>query len=283
MARKKELTDADPFHYALDGHDAAALPALRAETWRAMEDALAEARARARARDARARPRARPLLVSRARFPRSSSVRSQGQTRAIGVSNFTVAHLEALRRTARVWPPAVNQVECHPYHAQRELREYCAREGIVLQAYSCALGGQDAGRGTLAPLGGPLLEHPAVAAAAGGGQGGGRRRRPRGEARRAPTAAQVLLRWALQRGIAVLPKSRSEARARENLAAMNAPHIDQAARRHRSADAGSSGRLAESARRTRCACSEPRARARPRLWLSASSTCIEPARRRLPQ
>ena len=48
----------------------------------------------------------------------------------------------------------MNQVECHPYHAQRELREYCAREGIVLQAYS-SLGGQDAGRGVLAPLGGP--------------------------------------------------------------------------------------------------------------------------------
>ena len=139
----------------------------------------------------------------------------------------------------------MNQVECHPYHAQRELREYCAREGIVLQAYS-SLGGQDAGRGVLAPLGGPLLEHPAVAAAAkaaakaaAGGEGRA------GEARRAPTAAQVLLRWALQRGIAVLPKSRSEARARENLAAMNAPHIDQAALDALDAlDAGSSGRLA---------------------------------------
>jgi diketogulonate reductase-like aldo/keto reductase len=40
---------------------------------------------------------------------------------AAGVSNFTVAHLETLRRTAKHWPPAVNQVEFHPYLAQSEL------------------------------------------------------------------------------------------------------------------------------------------------------------------
>ena len=40
---------------------------------------------------------------------------------AAGVSNFTVAHLETLRRTAKSWPPAVNQVEFHPYLAQSEL------------------------------------------------------------------------------------------------------------------------------------------------------------------
>ena len=106
----------------------------------------------------------------------------------------------------------------------------------MLQAYS-SLGGQDAGRGVLAPLGGPLLEHPAVAAAA--------KAAAAGEGTQAPTAAQVLLRWALQRGIAVLPKSRSEARARENLSAMNAPHLDEGALEALDAlDAGSNGRLA---------------------------------------
>eukprot|EP01049_Picozoa_sp_SAG25_P002046 SAG25_NODE_101_length_15508_cov_11.653384_11_plen_94_part_00 len=50
---------------------------------------------------------------------------------------------ETLRRTARHWPPAVNQVELHPYHPQRELRAYCKRHGILVQAYA-SLGGQDA-------------------------------------------------------------------------------------------------------------------------------------------
>jgi diketogulonate reductase-like aldo/keto reductase len=58
------------------GHDRGSMKALRAETWRAMEDAL-----------------------------------KLGKCRAIGVSNFTVAHLEALKETATIWPPAVNQVQ----------------------------------------------------------------------------------------------------------------------------------------------------------------------------
>jgi len=163
--RKDEIAAHGPFHYAAAGHEEDALPALRAETWRAMEDAL-----------------------------------EQGLTRAIGVSNFSVRHLQALKQTARVWPPAVNQVELNPYYQQRELQAYCAEEGIVLQAYA-SLGGQDASKATTASLGGPLLEAPPVAAAA--------------EAHGA-TAAQVLLRWALQKRIIVIPKANREARATEN-------------------------------------------------------------------
>ena len=98
MARKKELTDADPFHYALDGHDAAALPALRAETWRAMEDALAEARARARAR---ARDRARDRsLVSRARVSRARrcSRRARRARSACRTSRSRISRRCAARR-----------------------------------------------------------------------------------------------------------------------------------------------------------------------------------------
>ena len=81
------------------------MPSLRAETWRAMEEAL-----------------------------------EAGKCRAIGVSNFTVTHLRELKKTARVMP-MVNQVEFHPYHVQRELLGFCREEGIVLQAYA-SLGGQ---------------------------------------------------------------------------------------------------------------------------------------------
>lgn len=102
----------------------------------------------------------------------------QGRFRAIGVSNYTVAHLRELLGYAEV-RPAANQVECHPRCPQPELRAFCAEQGIALVAYS--------------PLGaGQLLEEPAVARVA----------RETGL-----TPAQVLLRWGLQRGLAVIPKS----------------------------------------------------------------------------
>jgi diketogulonate reductase-like aldo/keto reductase len=166
MNRKtSELQAHGPWVYAAEGHGQDEITALRAETWRAMEEAL-----------------------------------RVGKARAIGVSNFTIAHLEALKRTAKVWPPAVNQVECHPLYPQTELREYCLREGIHLQAYA-SLGGQDASKATWQALGGRLLESPPVVAAA---------------AAHEATPAQVLLRWSLQRGCSVTPKSGTEARMVEN-------------------------------------------------------------------
>ena len=71
----------------------------------------------------------------------------QGMVRAIGVSNFSLEHLQTLKQTATLWPPAVNQIEYHPlncrYHEQ--LVDYCQQEGICIQAYS-SLGGQDTGK-----------------------------------------------------------------------------------------------------------------------------------------
>ena len=115
MSRSKDAmatADEGAFIYAKTGHDRTALASLRAETWRAMEDAV-----------------------------------YSGRCRSIGVSNFTVKHLESLRRTARIWPPAVNQVELHPYNPQTELAQYCRKEGIVLEAYA-SLGRQDSGKKT---------------------------------------------------------------------------------------------------------------------------------------
>jgi len=166
MNRRNDMIEQHgAWHYAAAGHEEANIAALRAETWRGMEEALA-----------------------------------RGWCRAIGVSNFTVEHLRRLKATARVWPPAVNQVELHPYHQQRELQAYCAQEGIVLQAYA-SLGGQDASRAKLEALGGSLLTSAAVLGAA---------------AAHGVTAAQVLLRWALQKQLATIPKSSSEARMLEN-------------------------------------------------------------------
>ena len=166
--RNDELTEHGRWHYALDGHGEAEIVALRAETWRAMEEAL-----------------------------------RTGKARSIAVSNFTVAHLETLKQTATIWPPAVNQVEMHPLYPQAELRAYCEREGIVLQAYA-SLGGQDGSKAKWASLGGHMLEAPAVLNAC------------RAHASVQATPAQVLLRWAIQKGAAVCPKTASEARMAEN-------------------------------------------------------------------
>ncbi len=171
MAREaSQIEEHGAWHYAADGMGEHEMPSLRAETWRAMEEAL-----------------------------------QSGRARAIGVSNFSIRHLEELKRTAKVWPPAVNQVECHPKYPQTELRAYCEREGIVVQAYA-SLGGQDASKGKWASIGGPLLEATPVLAAA--------------AERPGATASQVLLRWALHRGAAVIPKTSSAERMRENAGAL---------------------------------------------------------------
>jgi diketogulonate reductase-like aldo/keto reductase len=112
---------------------------------------------------------------------------ADGRARAIGVSNFLVRHLEELAAHARTLP-MVNQIEIHPFHAQPETRAWCARHGVVVEAYS--------------PLAKGLgLAHPAVAGAA---------------ARLGRTPAQVLLRWGLEQGLVVLPKSIRRERIAEN-------------------------------------------------------------------
>ncbi|XP_078238076.1 glyoxal reductase isoform X1 [Pogona vitticeps] len=110
-----------------------------------------------------------------------------GKLKAIGVSNYTIAHLEELLADCRI-PPAVLQIELHPELAQSALLDFCGQRGIHVQAYSSL--------GT-----GHLVGRPEVAEVA--------RRRGR-------TPAQVLLRWALQRGVSVIPKSANPSRVAEN-------------------------------------------------------------------
>ncbi|AQA10528.1 aldo/keto reductase [Streptomyces malaysiensis] len=113
---------------------------------------------------------------------------ADGRTRAIGVSNFQPAHLERLLDHSGV-VPVVNQVELHPYLQQRELRAFHAQHDIATEAWS--------------PLAqGALLQDPALDAIA--------RRHGR-------TPAQVVLRWHLQLGNVVIPKSVTPARIRENI------------------------------------------------------------------
>jgi methylglyoxal/glyoxal reductase len=102
----------------------------------------------------------------------------QGKIRAIGVSNFHKHHLEDLLTIAEV-VPAVNQIECSPHLTQKPLFDYCNEKGIALEAWS--------------PLGGgKLLSDPAIQAVAD---------------KYGKTAAQVIIRWHIQRDTIVIPKS----------------------------------------------------------------------------
>jgi len=117
---------------------------------------------------------------------------AEGRARAIGVSNFMPHHLRELLASCRE-APSVNQVELSPFLQQRELRTLCEAQGIVVAAYS--------------PLTkGARLAHPVLVRIA----------RATGH-----TPAQVLLRWGIQKGLVVLPKSTQVARLAENLAALD--------------------------------------------------------------
>ncbi|ACG73078.1 2,5-didehydrogluconate reductase [Anaeromyxobacter sp. K] len=128
------------------------VPKLRGETWRAMERILAD-----------------------------------GKARAIGVSNYTVRHLDELLASANE-PPSVNQVELHPFLVQRGLVDHCKAKGIQVEAYGPLVRGHK--------MENPVLQRVAH--------------------RVGRTPAQVLIRWGIEHGLVTIPKSVHEHRIREN-------------------------------------------------------------------
>lgn len=118
-----------------------------------------------------------------------------GKVRALGVSNFGIPLLEALLAKPDVVVPAVNQVELHPCFPRVAMREFCAQKGIVITAYSPM--GQPA-PGTVSPL----LTDEAVTAVA---------------KKVGATEGQVVLSWAVQHGIVVVPKSENPERMKKNI------------------------------------------------------------------
>ena len=127
-----------------------------------------------------------------------------GKCKAIGISNFSESHIRKLLDWDQLRVrPSVHQTELHPYLQQRGVVQLCEKEGILLQAYA-SLGGQDTKDGHWKALKQPaLLDHPAVIKAA---------------KAHSSTSACVLLRWALQKGWAVIPKSSSKSRIASNIA-----------------------------------------------------------------
>jgi 2,5-diketo-D-gluconate reductase A len=115
-------------------------------------------------------------------------LREEGRVRTIGVSNFRIEDLERLEAEAQA-RPTVNQIELHPRHQQVELRAWHAEHGVATEAWS--------------PLAqGELLDDETLTAIA---------------AAHGKTAAQVVLRWHLQIGNVVIPKSVTPGRIRENI------------------------------------------------------------------
>ncbi len=114
-------------------------------------------------------------------------IKSDGKAKSVGVSNFMVNHLkDLLSETSLV--PAMNQVEFHPFLNDKALYDYCKQKGILLEAYS--------------PLShGKKLEDPKVTQVA---------------SKYKKSNAQLLIRWALQKGLVVIPKSVNPTRIIEN-------------------------------------------------------------------
>ena len=117
-------------------------------------------------------------------------LREEGRVRTLGVCNFLPEHLERLHEETGEWP-TVNQIELHPTWQQREITAFCREHGIAVEAYSPMARGADlnAGNGTI----------ERIAAAHG------------------VSPAQIILRWHIENGTIIIPKSVHVERQRENL------------------------------------------------------------------
>jgi len=112
-----------------------------------------------------------------------------GRTKAIGVCNFDIEHLQRILDECDIIP-TVNQVECHPYLQQRELKQFCEEHGILLEAYSPLMNGDK------------VMDNDVIQELA--DQYG-------------KTPAQIILRWHLQSEVVVIPKTVTPSRMTENI------------------------------------------------------------------
>jgi diketogulonate reductase-like aldo/keto reductase len=122
-------------------------------------------------------------------WPGMEAASEAGLTKGIGISNFGASEIQELLKVSQI-RPAVNQIQFSPFEYRRSLVEACEDAGVVAQAYSPL--------GTGRHLGDPVVER--IASATG------------------RTPAQVLIRWAIQKGLSVIPKSSHRERIEENFA-----------------------------------------------------------------
>ncbi|GAC96418.1 hypothetical protein PHSY_003998 [Pseudozyma hubeiensis SY62] len=137
----------------------------------------------------------------------------EGKIRSLGVSNFGPQHIQELMDSKPRLPPVCNQIECHPFFAQKELRAACDSHSIIVQAYCPLARGQYYGDATLQK----------VAAETG------------------KTEAQVMLRWLIQHGIVALPKSSNPQRQVENAESLSFELSDEQMKELDALDRGDKG------------------------------------------
>jgi 2,5-diketo-D-gluconate reductase A len=143
-------------------------------------------------------------------------LRETGRVTSIGVSNFAIDHLEQAIAATGV-TPAVNQIELHPYFQQRELRAWCAANGgIAIESWS------PLGRG------GELLEDPVITTIA---------------EELGATPAQVVIRWHIEHGLIVIPKSATPSRIPQNLDVFGFTLTPEQLERIDALDRGADGRI----------------------------------------
>jgi len=118
-----------------------------------------------------------------------------GLTKSIGLSNYTVAQIQEVIDSARI-QPAVLQIEIHPYLQQRELREFCKKNNILVTSYT-PLGNPGINTSEVTPLTDPTIQDIAN--------------------KHGKTTAQVIIRWHLELDLVVIPKSVTNSRIEENL------------------------------------------------------------------
>lgn len=112
-----------------------------------------------------------------------------GRAKAIGVCNFEIEHLNRILNECEV-RPTVNQMECHPYLQQQELKSFCKEHDIYLEAYSPLMNGTK------------VLDDPVIKEIA---------------AQHGKTPAQIILRWHIQTNVIVIPKTVTPSRMDENM------------------------------------------------------------------
>ncbi|KAF3917126.1 hypothetical protein ABW20_dc0107173 [Dactylellina cionopaga] len=141
-----------------------------------------------------------------------------GKVKALGVSNWSANHISTLIAHPDVHiTPAVNQIEFHPWCQHRELVDYCKAKGIVVVAYSPLTQGK-------------RLNDPVIVEVS---------------KRIGKTPAQVVLRWCLQIGVVVIPKSDREERIKENMEIFGWELDEDDMEKIRSLDEGIAGKLGE--------------------------------------
>jgi len=127
-------------------------------------------------------------LLRKGSWKALEEIRQAGQARSIGVSNYTIRHLEELKGYAKDMP-VINQVELHVFLQQPDLIDYCSKHGVAVEAYSPLAHGTPMNNETISAI---AKKH-------------------------GKTYAQIMLRWCVQKGLIVIPKSATPDRIAENI------------------------------------------------------------------